>query len=180
MRVVQALSCAAAFSFLPRCTLLLKFPQDNVAASMDHTFAMHTEHNHCIRDLRGFRLSRGARTTAVQPEFPRRTWLASCNSDNAAGGKIESPAIASRGGGEEGSITAAPRWRRAYKRVASFCNKRFFLLGAATVIYAARLQPGIGATGGLLRPEITVNKAGEEILVLFNAVVLGFILAHRL
>lgn len=49
-----------------------------------------------------------------------------------------------------------------YRRVTAFLNKRFFLVGAVVVLSAARLAPGFGATGGLLRPELTVNKAGEK------------------
>ncbi|CAM9970705.1 unnamed protein product, partial [Discosporangium mesarthrocarpum] len=40
-------------------------------------------------------------------------------------------------------------------------NKRFFLVGVACAVAFARLAPAVGATGGLLRPEITVNKAGK-------------------
>lgn len=66
-----------------------------------------------------------------------------------------------RGVGLKGGADA-PKDQGFIGRVAAFCNKRFFLVGAAVVIYAAKLAPSVGATGGLLHPEITVNKAGKD------------------
>lgn len=71
-----------------------------------------------------------------------------------------SPAFMVRGGAATSS--AVKTRHRIYERIALFLNKRFFLLGAVVMVSAARLAPAIGATGGLLRPELTVNKAGES------------------
>lgn len=69
-----------------------------------------------------------------------------------------SPALMVRGGAAT-SNTVKTR-QGIYERITFFLNKRFFLLGAVAMVSAARLAPAIGATGGLLRPELTVNKAG--------------------
>lgn len=71
-----------------------------------------------------------------------------------------SPALMVRGGAAT-SNTVKTR-QGIYERITFFLNKRFFLLGAVAMVSAARLAPAIGATGGLLRPELTVNKAGES------------------
>lgn len=52
------------------------------------------------------------------------------------------------------------------KKLISFLNKRFFLLGAAAAVSLARFAPGVGATGGLLRPEVTVNMVGESCITI--------------
>ncbi|CAM9911603.1 unnamed protein product, partial [Choristocarpus tenellus] len=49
-------------------------------------------------------------------------------------------------------------------RVLGFANKRFFLLGAAVAVSVAKLLPWLGATGGPLRPEYTVNKVGIALI----------------
>lgn len=71
-----------------------------------------------------------------------------------------SPALMVRGGA--GTSSTVKTRHGIYERIALFLNKRFFLLGAVVMVSAARLAPAIGATGGLLRPELTVNRAGES------------------
>lgn len=66
------------------------------------------------------------------------------------------PALMARGG----SVALKKRSPGIYSRITGFVNKRFFLIGAVLAVSAARLNPAIGATGGLLRPELTVNKGG--------------------
>ncbi|CAM9753950.1 unnamed protein product, partial [Laminaria digitata] len=68
------------------------------------------------------------------------------------------PALMVRGGGGAATSNTA-KTQRIYDRIAVLLNKRFFLLGAVAMVSAARLAPAPGATGGLLRPELTVNKA---------------------
>lgn len=74
-----------------------------------------------------------------------------------------SPSMAVRGGHTaSGSLTNQKGFN---KKLVSFLNKRFFLLGAAAAVSLARFAPGVGATGGFLRPEVTVNTAGETSII---------------
>lgn len=70
-------------------------------------------------------------------------------------------AFASRGGGTAGAGAGQKNQPGIYGRVTRFVNKRFFLLGAAVAVSLAYLNPTIGVTGGVLRPELTINKGGE-------------------
>lgn len=63
-----------------------------------------------------------------------------------------SAAVLARGG-------AASKTQTVYHRVKAFLNKRFFLLGAATMVASARLAPSLGTKGGLL--SLAASKAGE-------------------
>lgn len=89
---------------------------------------------------------------------PVQFWLQSeCTSTCRTSG----PALMTRGG-----VTAAPRTQGAYGRLRAFLNKRFFLLGAATMVASARFAPALGTSGGLL--SLTVSKAGERRRVLLQ------------
>lgn len=66
--------------------------------------------------------------------------------------------LMARGGGVDPTTSTT---EGVLSRVKSFANKRFFILGAFAMVSAARFAPTFGATGGFLRPELTVNKAGE-------------------
>lgn len=62
------------------------------------------------------------------------------------------PVIMTRGGAESKTQTV-------FHRLKAILNKRFFLLGAATMVASARLAPSFGTKGGLL--SLAVSKAGE-------------------
>lgn len=64
-----------------------------------------------------------------------------------------SSAVMTRGGAISKTQTTV------YHRFKAFMNKRFFLLGAATMVASARLAPSFGTKGGLL--SLAVSKAGE-------------------
>lgn len=67
---------------------------------------------------------------------------------------IDSSAVMTRGGAVSKSQTTT-----VFNRIKAFMNKRFFLLGAATMVASARLAPSFGTKGGLL--SLAVSKAGE-------------------
>ena len=71
---------------------------------------------------------------------------------------VHSSGIDVRGGGLASRKEVNQNFNRKF---VTFLNKRFFLIGAAAAVSLARLAPGVGATGGFLRPEVTVNRAGE-------------------
>lgn len=75
-----------------------------------------------------------------------------------------SPSVAVRGG-HTASESRRTNQKGFNKKLVSFLNKRFFLLGAAAAVSLARFAPGVGATGGLLRPEVTVNTFGETCII---------------
>lgn len=172
MRVIQAFSCAAVASSFPICTLLSQVSPWNVAASSDHTRSICRGHDHA-QYSRVSSIVQRRRTRSTTATF----WnLASSSTTSLAGRRdsydleahADNSAIYYRGGGIEGKVVGAPKAREIYSQIVSFCNKRFFLVGAAVVIYAAKLAPGLGATGGIIRPEITVNKAGKRVYATFG------------
>lgn len=73
------------------------------------------------------------------------------------------PAFMPRGGGTAADTAGWQKLPEIRRRVAAFLNKRFFLVGAAAAVACAYLNPAVGATGGVLRPELTINKGGEHI-----------------
>ena len=89
-----------------------------------------------------------------QPRPRTRTRLTSGSCIMAAESNRQAyrSALMTRGG-------AASEAPSAYHRLKAFVNKRFFLLGAATMVTLARLFPSYGTTGGLL--SLVVSKAGE-------------------
>ena len=54
-----------------------------------------------------------------------------------------------RGGGDDAKAA------RAYRAVAGFLDRRYFLVGAASAVAMAAIAPTIGCTGGVPRPELT-------------------------
>ena len=89
-----------------------------------------------------------------QPRPRTRTRLTSGSCIMAAESNRQAyrSALMTRGG-------AASEAPSAYHRLKAFVNKRFFLLGAATMVTLARFFPSYGTTGGLL--SLIVSKAGE-------------------
>lgn len=70
------------------------------------------------------------------------------------------PALVTRGGA---AVSKTQLEGSPYYQLKAFLNKRFFLLGAAAMVAAARVVPSPGTTGGLL--SLSVSKAGEGGLV---------------
>ena len=63
------------------------------------------------------------------------------------------PLLKSRASIESRIHSADPdrRAARAYRAVAGFLDRRYFLVGAASAVAMAAIAPTIGCTGGLLR-----------------------------
>lgn len=154
MRIVPVLSCVATAYAFPSTTLLLR--SSRTAPSSETVLARAGDV--LRRGRRNIPLFLQEKQLSLNNSRSRRcptTW--ECK-QNASVYMSQGSALATRGGG------APPKPEKAqstYGRVASFLNKRFFLLGAVAMVASARLAPSIGATGGLLRPELTVDKAGE-------------------
>eukprot|EP00903_Cladosiphon_okamuranus_P017560 g16174.t1 len=66
-------------------------------------------------------------------------------------------AVMTRGGAASKAQTPP-----VYHRIKAFVNKRFFLLGAATMVASSRLAPSLGSTGGLL--SLAVSKGGVSLV----------------
>lgn len=73
------------------------------------------------------------------------------------------PAFMPRGGGTAIDTVGWRKLPEIRRRATAFLNKRFFLVGAAAAVACAYLNPAMGATGGVLRPELTINKGGEYV-----------------
>lgn len=150
MHAISALSCVAAVSAFSAQTPLLRVPGFATTTAASDEVRRRAHHgNFCF--------------LPQQQRRHQRTPTCTCRmlqhglADNGA-------ALMTRGGGQKPDVV---KEHGIYDRVASFLNKRFFLLGAAAMVIAARLAPAVGATGGLLRPELTVNKAGESIILYY-------------
>lgn len=151
MRAVSFLSCAAAAttssSFHPPwrpISVPQSLPSNHVSAS--------TCYNGNLEPAAG---RFAASTERSQPQ--RRRALAAWKGY----GNAPDPVFASRGGGTTGADVGLKKQPGIYRCITSFVNKRFFLLGAVVAVSLAYLNPAIGVTGGILRPELTVNKGGE-------------------
>lgn len=144
MRVVSSLSCFAAASPLLRSQL----PFTTTATSSND-----------VQQLRNTHLGR----PSMHAQRPKQeshlgqnnSWLrldSGCNNYN--------PALVTRGGA---AVSKTQPERSPYDQLKAFLNKRFFLLGAAAMVAAAKVAPSPGTTGGLL--SLSVSKAGEGGLV---------------
>ncbi|CAM9794171.1 unnamed protein product [Ectocarpus sp. 8 AP-2014] len=143
MRVVSSLSCFAAASPLLRSQL----PFTTTATSSND-----------VQQLRNTHL--GRRSMHVQRPKQQshpgqnNNWLrldSGCNKYN--------PALVTRGGA---AVSKTQPEKSPYDRLKAFLNKRFFLLGAAAMVAAARVVPSPGTTGGLL--SLSVSKAGVSLV----------------
>ncbi|CAM9231931.1 unnamed protein product [Ectocarpus sp. 13 AM-2016] len=144
MRVVSSLSCFAAASPLLRSQL----PFTTTATSSND-----------VQQLRNTHLGRPSMHVQrpKQQSHPgqNNSWVrldsGCCNSYN--------PALVTRGGA---AVSKTEPERSPYDRLKTFLNKRFFLLGAAAMVAAARVAPSPGTTGGLL--SLSVSKAGVSLV----------------
>lgn len=144
MKAVLALSCVATVAAFPAQTSPLRAPAFITATGAGVS-----------------RLARhlNASSLQFQPKLQKSSPKPTCRWLKPQLGRATFHlALMARGGAE--AFDAVKR-ENLYGRVSAFLNKRFFLLGAVAMVSAARIAPTIGATGGLLRPELTVNKAGE-------------------
>lgn len=59
------------------------------------------------------------------------------------------------------------------QKILSFFKVNWLILGEIAVIYIAKNYPHIGATGGILRPEITISKIGVFLIFFINGIALS-------
>lgn len=134
MRVVSSLTCFAAAGPLLRSPLPLATPA--------------TLPKNDVRQVTR-EIPRGSASMLFQPKRASRNssrWVRVKTNHST-----NSSAVMIRGGAVSNQTT--------YHRLKTFMNKRFFLLGAATMVASARLAPSFGTKGGLL--SLAVSKAGE-------------------
>jgi hypothetical protein len=55
----------------------------------------------------------------------------------------------------------------------NFLRKNWLVLGEILVIFIAKMNPEFGATGGVLRPEITISKIGVCTIFFINGIALS-------
>lgn len=164
MRLCQALSWAAAASSVSTLTFLSHVALSSAGVDAAQTLSIVRDFVPRIRFRRGLDPGRNQRSSHLATrslESLCKPSLADNHDFNAPDLPSGRPLTKLRGTGLKGGADT-PKDQGFIGRVAAFCNKRFFLVGAAVVIYAAKLAPSVGATGGLLHPEITVNKAGKD------------------
>ena len=158
--VVTAFPARIALSYRSTCHATASSSAFTAAAAYDVSVSLLKVHQglsvqNVHRQHRGTAQALLQQPQQAQPT-PTSTWF-KLNPFHVA---HSSPALIVRGGAATSNTVKEPAG--IYERIALFLNKRFFLLGAVAMVSAARLAPAIGATGGLLRPELTVNKAGES------------------
>ena len=66
-----------------------------------------------------------------------------------------------------------PAMKRFLKGFVKALRSNWLVLGEIFVILLAKLNPQLGATGGIFRPEITVSKIGVFIIFFINGVALS-------
>ena len=62
-----------------------------------------------------------------------------------------------RGGAIAAKASPIGKTRQIVQSVASFLDRRYFLVGAVATVALAACAPSIGRTGGILRPELTIG-----------------------
>jgi len=70
-------------------------------------------------------------------------------------------------------IVPPPSKLKLLEKVTSFVGKNVFMTGAAVSIVLAALYPDICKTGGLLKPELTVNKMAVSMIFLLSGLSLS-------